>query len=212
MRNYSPFDQFVMQVDNTLRTFAGTGTTTTRSYPAKSIDEVELQEKERKHSAGLMRVNHSGEVSAQALYQGQVITAKDPLIREKLQQAAIEENDHLKWTHTRLQELGSHTSIVNPLWYTGSLTLGAFAGALGDKWSLGFLAETEHQVVRHLDSHLDRLPGGDARSRAIIEQMKVDELKHATTAIENGAEELPFVVRKLMAAMSKIMTVTSYYI
>ncbi len=212
MRYYSPFDQFIMQADNTLRTFAGTGTTTARDYPAESIDEIELQENERKHSAGLMRVNHSGEVSAQALYQGQAITAKDPLIREKLQQAAIEENDHLKWTHTRLQELGSHTSIVNPLWYTGSLALGAFAGALGDKWSLGFLAETEHQVVRHLASHLERLPGHDARSRAIIEQMKIDELKHATTAIENGAAELPFVVRKLMATMSKIMTVTSYYI
>ncbi|HHO58680.1 MAG TPA: 2-polyprenyl-3-methyl-6-methoxy-1,4-benzoquinone monooxygenase, partial [Thiotrichales bacterium] len=172
----------------------------------------EVDEKERKHVAGLMRVNHSGEVSAQALYQGQAVTARDPDVRGKLQQAAIEENDHLKWTHLRLQELGSHTSFLNPLWYTGSFAIGAFAGALGDKWSLGFLAETEHQVVKHLDNHLQQLPAHDARSRAILEQMKTDELKHATTAIENGAAELPFPVKKLMAAMSKVMTTTAYYL
>jgi len=212
MRHYSPFDQLIMQLDSTLRTFAGTGTTTDRDYPAQAIDETDLSENEKKLSTGLMRVNHSGEVSAQALYQGQAITAKDPQIRDKLQQAAIEENDHLKWTHQRLQELDSHTSVLNPLWYTGSLAIGAFAGVLGDKWSLGFLAETEHQVVRHLESHLKLLPARDERSRAIVQQMKTDELKHATTAIDNGAAELPFPVKKLMTAMSKVMTTSAYYI
>jgi len=159
-----------------------------------------------------MRINHSGEVSAQALYQGQALTSKNKEVKEKLQQAAIEENDHLNWTKKRIHELGSHTSLLNPLWYGGSFAIGAFAGAIGDKWNMGFLAETEHQVVEHLESHLNTLPGGDLRSRAILEQMKTDEAKHATTAIENGAAELPPPVKKLMAAMSKVMTSTTYYI
>ncbi len=212
MRHYSPFDQLISQLDSTLRTFAGSGVTTTRPYPAEDIDDITLDENERKHIAGLMRVNHSGEISAQALYQGQALTAKDPAIREKLQQAAIEENDHLKWTQLRLQELGSHASLLNPVWYSGSFALGAFAGALGDKWSLGFLAETEYQVIKHLDSHLSQIPESDGRSRAILEQMKTDEAGHATTAVENGAAELPFPVKKLMLAMSKVMTGAAYYI
>ncbi len=202
----------IMQFDSTLRTLAGSGQVTARDYPAEGIPDETFNDNERRHISGLMRVDHSGEVSAQALYQGQALTARDPVVREKLQQAAIEENDHLKWTRQRLDELGSHTSLLNPLWYAGSFSIGAFAGAVGDKWSLGFLAETEKQVVEHLDRHLDQLPGGDLRSRAILQQMKVDEQKHATTAIDSGAAELPGPVKKLMRAMSKVMTGSAYYL
>jgi len=212
MRNYTPFDQLIMSADTALRTLFGEPIITERGYPADDISEVEFSEQEKKHIAGLMRVNHCGEVSAQALYQGQSLTSRNSEIREKLRQAALEENDHLDWTKNRLQELGSNTSILNPLWYGGSFAIGAFAGAIGDKWNLGFLAETEHQVVEHLESHLNKLPGGDLRSRAILEQMKTDELKHATTAIEQGAAELPPPVKKLMAAMSKVMTGSAYYL
>jgi len=212
MRNYTPFDQLIMSADTALRTLFGEPIITERGYPADDISEVEFSEQEKKHIAGLMRVNHCGEVSAQALYQGQSLTSRNSDIREKLRQAALEENDHLDWTKSRLQELGSNTSILNPLWYGGSFAIGAFAGAIGDKWNLGFLAETEHQVVEHLESHLNKLPGGDLRSRAILEQMKTDELKHATTAIEQGAAELPPPVKKLMAAMSKVMTGSAYYL
>jgi len=212
MRYYNPFDQFIMQLDSVVRTFAGSGTTTARDYPADDINDVEFKPNEKKHIAGLIRVDHSGEVSAQALYQGQALTARNSLIRDKLQQSAIEENDHLKWTRLRLQELGSHTSLLNPCWYGGAFAMGVFAGVLGDKWSLGFLAETEHQVVKHLQSHLDRLPPEDHRSRAILTQMKKDEAHHATTALDNGGVELPFPVKKLMAAMSKVMTLSAYYI
>lgn len=217
MRRYSSFDQLIMSADTALRTLFGQPVVTHRAYPADEqpageTADANFSAEDKKHIAGLMRVNHSGEVSAQALYQGQALTSKNQDIREKLQQAAQEENDHLQWTKNRIDELGSHTSLLNPLWYGGSFAIGAFAGAVGDKWNLGFLAETEHQVVAHLESHLNKLPGGDFRSRAILEQMKIDELKHATTAIEHGAAELPPPVRTLMAAMSKVMTGTAYYI
>ena len=217
MRNYTPFDQLIMNADTALRTLFGQPMITHREYPAKDLPgkdtaDADFSDQERKHIAGLMRVNHCGEVSAQALYQGQSLTSKNKEVKEKLQQAALEENDHLEWTKNRLDELGSHTSFLNPLWYSGSFAIGAFAGAIGDKWNLGFLAETEHQVVEHLESHLNKLPGGDLRSRAILEQMKIDEQKHATTAIEHGAAELPPQVKALMAAMSKVMTSTTYYI
>lgn len=217
MRNYSPFDQLILNADTALRTLFGKPVITERSYPAADLPDsktadAEFSEQQRKNITGLMRVNHSGEVAAQALYQGQSLTAKNKDIREKLQQAALEENDHLNWTKNRINELDGHTSFLNPLWYSGSFAIGAFAGALGDKWNLGFLAETEHQVVEHLDSHLNKLPGDDLRSRAVLQQMKTDELKHATTAIENGAAELPPPVKKLMAAMSKVMTGAAYYI
>lgn len=217
MRSYSPFDQLIMNADTALRTLLGQPVTTHRPYPADEQPAIEAADanfsaEDKKHIAGLMRVNHSGEVSAQALYQGQSFTSKNKDIREKLRQAALEENDHLEWTRNRLDELGSHTSLLNPLWYGGSFAIGAFAGAIGDKWNLGFLAETEHQVVEHLEEHLNKLPGGDFRSRAILEQMKTDELKHATTAIEQGAAELPPPVKTLMAAMSKVMTGTTYYL
>ncbi len=212
MRNYTLFDQLIMSADTALRTLLGEPIVTEREYPANNISDAEFSEQEKKHIAGLMRVNHSGEVSAQALYQGQSLTSSNREIKEELQQAALEENDHLNWTRNRINELGGHTSFLNPLWYGGSFAIGVFAGAIGDKWNLGFLAETEHQVVEHLESHLNKLPGGDLRSRAILEQMKTDELKHATTAIEHGAAELPPPVKKLMAAMSKVMTGTAYYV
>jgi ubiquinone biosynthesis monooxygenase Coq7 len=212
MRNYTPFDQLIMNADTALRTLFGEPVITERPYPASDTADLEFSPQDKKHIAGLMRVNHSGEVSAQALYQGQAFTSKNKEIKEKLQQAAREENDHLVWTKNRLTELGSHTSLLTPLWYGGSFAIGAFAGAIGDKWNLGFLAETEHQVVKHLESHLEKLPGGDLRSRAILEQMKIDEQKHATTAIEHGAAELPPPVKTLMAAMSKVMTGSTYYI
>ncbi len=212
MRNYTPFDQLIISADTALRTLLGEPMVTEREYPANNISDAEFSTQEKRHITGLMRVNHSGEVSAQALYQGQSLTSGNREIKEKLKQAALEENDHLNWTRHRINEMDGHTSFLNPLWYGGSFAIGAFAGAIGDKWNLGFLAETEHQVVEHLESHLNKLPGGDLRSRAILEQMKTDELKHATTAIEQGAAELPPPVKKLMAAMSKVMTGTTYYI
>lgn len=212
MRRYNNFDQLVMNADTALRTLFGAPVTSAREYPAADISDAEFSADEKKRIASLMRINHSGEVSAQALYQGQALTCRNDVIREKLNQAAIEENDHLSWTKSRIDELGGHTSLLNPLWYGGSFAIGAFAGAIGDKWNLGFLAETEQQVVEHLESHLNKLPGGDLKSRAVLEQMKIDESKHATTAIESGAAELPSPVKKLMATMSKIMTSTTYYI
>ena len=212
MRHYTPLDQLLIHADTALRTVIGKPLATQRPYPADEFDDCELEEAEARHVAGLMRVNHAGEVSAQALYQGQSITARNEEVREKLEQAALEENDHLVWTENRLHELGNHTSWLNPIWYAGSFAIGALAGALGDKWNLGFLAETEHQVVRHLDDHLEKLPAEDKRSRAILEQMKIDEAHHATTAIEHGGEELPLPVKKLMQAMSKVMTKTAYRI
>ncbi|UCB55444.1 MAG: 2-polyprenyl-3-methyl-6-methoxy-1,4-benzoquinone monooxygenase [Thiotrichales bacterium] len=212
MRHYSPFDRLLMHADTALRTVIGKPQATHRPYPADNIDDCSMNSSESKHVAGLMRVNHSGEVSAQALYQGQSITARNDEVRDKLQQAAMEENDHLVWTENRLQELGARTSLLNPIWYAGSFAIGAFAGALGDKWNLGFLAETEHQVVKHLDEHLDKIPASDERSRAILEQMKIDEAKHATTALDHGGASLPTPVKKLMQAMSKVMTRTAYRI
>jgi len=159
-----------------------------------------------------MRVNHAGEVCAQALYQGQALTAKQESTRIQMEQAAREENDHLVWCRQRIRELGGHTSLLNPVWYTGSLALGAASGVIGDKWSLGFLAETEHQVVKHLDGHLQRLPANDNRSRAILEQMKEDEAKHKATALSAGGAVLPAAISKLMTLASRIMTFTAYRI
>ena len=211
-RNYTLVDQWLMHTDTALRTVVGKPVVTQRDYPAEDIDDCELYDSDRKHIAGLMRVNHSGEVSAQALYQGQSITARNEDVRSKLEQAALEENDHLVWTENRLHELNDHTSYLNPVWYAGSFAIGALAGALGDKWNLGFLAETEHQVVRHLDEHMEKLPTKDCRSKAILEQMKTDETKHATTALDHGAAELPTPVKKLMQAMSKVMTRSAYWV
>lgn len=159
-----------------------------------------------------MRVNHAGEICAQALYQGQALTARKTDVRTKLEHAAQEENDHLAWTATRIEELGARPSYLNPLWYAGSLAIGAFAGMLGDHWSLGFLAETERQVVEHLEGHLSQLPADDDKSRTIVEQMRADEGRHATTALDAGASELPAPAKRVMRLVAKVMTNTSYWI
>jgi len=212
MRHLSPIDQFITQADHALRTVLGKPKITERPDPATNIEDTQLSDDERRHAAGLMRVNHAGEVSAQALYQGQALTARLDDVRASMERAALEENDHLAWTENRLQELASHKSMLNPVWYAGSFAIGALAGALGDKWSLGFVAETEHQVVRHLDEHLQKLPTHDHKSIRILQQMKEDEAHHATVALEGGGAELPWPVKKLMGAMSKVMTSSAYYI
>jgi ubiquinone biosynthesis monooxygenase Coq7 len=176
------------------------------STSASEAQEPRLSTEQKRLAAGLMRINHAGEMAAQALYQGQSLTARDPLLAEKLKRACMEESDHLSWCRNRLQELGERPSLLDPLWYAGSFCIGIAAGITGDRWNLGFLAETEHQVVRHLDSHLRQLPAGDSRSRSIVEQMKTDEQGHAELAENLGAAELPQSVKKLMTLTSKVMT------
>jgi len=212
MRHLNPLDLFIVQSDHALRTLFGKPVITERENPSNNTPEKKLSDAERKLSSSLMRVNHSGEVSAQALYQGQALTAKLDNVRASMKRAALEENDHLAWTEQRLTELSSQKSILNPIWYCGSFAIGAAAGLLGDKWSLGFVAETEHQVIRHLDEHLAKLPANDARSKVVLTQMKTDEAHHATVALESGGAELPLPVKQLMAAMSKVMTTSTYYI
>jgi ubiquinone biosynthesis monooxygenase Coq7 len=202
-------DAAILQFDRALRTVFAPATSR-RPYPDAGLPEGELSEAEKKHAAGLMRINHSGEVCAQALYAGQALTARNPAVQQALLQAADEETEHLAWCEKRLQALGSHKSHLNPLWYAGSFALGAVAGALGDKWNLGFLAETERQVEGHLDEHLHRLPPQDVKSRAVVEQMKQDEIKHADTAIALGGTELPPPVRQAMRLTSKVLTVLAY--
>ena len=204
-------DSLIIEADKVLRTLFASQSSV-RPHPDTGMPEAELSEAERRHVAGLMRVNHSGEVCAQALYQGQALTSRDPAVREALREAAHEEIEHLAWTEQRLRELDSHTSWLNPLWYVGSLTLGVVAGQLGDRWNLGFLAETEKQVTAHLESHLDRLPEADEKSAAIIRQMAVDETSHAHTAEALGAAQFPPLVKTLMQQTSKLMTGLSYRI
>lgn len=211
-RSFSFFDQCIVEFDKALTTLVGTPETTARSFPDAEVDEQPLTEAERKQSAGLMRVNHAGEVSAQALYQGQALTAKLPQVRAAMEMAAKEENDHLVWCQQRLTALSSHTSVLNPVWYIGSFTIGAIAGKVGDKWSLGFVAETEKQVVKHIDSHLMVISENDKKSRAILSQMKLDEQQHGTAALEAGGAILPEPVTKLMGLVSKVMTRSSYWL
>jgi len=212
-RSYSFFDNVIIELDKALTTVVGKPETTSRPFPdAEITDEDVLSEVERKQSAGLMRVNHSGEVSAQALYQGQALTAKLPDVRAAMEHAAQEENDHLVWCQQRLESLSSHTSVLNPIWYVGSFTIGAIAGKIGDKWSLGFVAETESQVVKHLDGHLKVISDKDKKSRAILAQMKIDEQQHGTAAVDAGGAILPKPVSQLMGMVSKLMTRTSYWI
>jgi ubiquinone biosynthesis monooxygenase Coq7 len=211
-RAYSPADILIDHADRVLRTLAGHAKTTGRDNPADSASHAELSDEEAKLSARLMRVNHAGEVAAQALYQGQALTARNKSVQEKLKQAAEEENDHLAWCRKRVNELGEHTSRLDPIWYASSLAIGAVAGLAGDKWNLGFLAETEKQVVDHIDSHLEQLPEADQKTRAILQQMHVDENQHATTAIEQGGADLPEPIKQGMAVVSKIMTKTSFWI
>ena len=204
-------DSAICAFDRTLRTMINVATAS-RPNPAVGVAEPGLTEQEKAHSAGLMRVNHVGEVCAQALYAAQSAFAKTPLTREQFQKAGEEEVDHLAWTADRLQELGSRTSLLNPLWYAGSFALGAVAAKLGDPVSLGFVLETERQVEAHLDRHLDELPPNDLRSRAIVTQMRDDEVAHAEAAAHLGAAELPLPVKKVMEAMAKVMTTAAYRI
>ena len=211
-KRFSRLDRIIDQCDDGLRTLFAPAPSAERDNPAAGVVETELAAAERELSARLMRVNHAGEVCAQALYRGQAATAHTRGVRDKLKQSATEENDHLAWTEARINELGSHTSYLNPIWYAGSFTIGALAGLVGDKWSLGFVAETERQVVAHLEGHLARLPTNDKESRAILEQMCEDEGRHATVAIEAGAAPLPTAARRLMRFSAKIMTRTAYWI
>ncbi len=211
-RTYTPADKLIGNIDNAMRTIFGQPQITERANPAEDIEETEMSAAEKKHAAGLMRVNHAGEVSAQGLYTGQALTARLPGVRKKMERAAMEENDHLEWCERRLNELDSHKSLINPLWYLGSLAIGAAAGVAGDKWSLGFVAETEHQVIKHLEEHLESLPEQDEKSRAVLEQMKVDEAHHATVALQHGGADLPTPVKKLMGLTSKVMTTLAYKI
>jgi ubiquinone biosynthesis monooxygenase Coq7 len=209
-RHYTPADKFLMHVDTGLRTVFGRPRVTERPNPAEDITETDLTTAEKDLAGRLMRINHAGEVAAQGLYEGQSLTARLPEVRDKMERAAMEENDHLAWCESRINELGGHKSFLNPLWYGGSLAIGAIAGLAGDKWSLGFVTETERQVVRHLDSHLAQLNEKDQKSRAILEQMKEDEGHHATTALHAGGAELPTPIKRLMTLTSKIMTRAAY--
>jgi ubiquinone biosynthesis monooxygenase Coq7 len=202
-------DQAILEFDRALRTVFASARSV-RALPGADLPEVALDEAEKRHVLGLMRVNHCGEICAQALYQGQALTSRDPLVKEALRGAADEETEHLAWTEQRISELGGHKSLLNPLLYAGSLGLGLLAGALGDKWNLGFLAETERQVEAHLDGHLLSLPGQDGRSRAIVDQMRQDEIQHAETAVQHGAAELPVVVKAAMKMVAKLMTTATY--
>jgi ubiquinone biosynthesis monooxygenase Coq7 len=202
-------DRLIMEFDRALRAVAGVAHAA-RPSPAERIPENAIEEKDKAHAAALMRVNHVGEVCAQALYQGQALTARDPAAREALARAAREEEDHLAWSAQRVRELGGRLSLLNPLWYAGSFAMGALAGALGDRWNLAFLAETERQVEEHLSGHLEALPEQDERTRAVVEAMRADEAKHRETALGLGAAELPEPVKRAMRFASRVMTTTAY--
>lgn len=212
-RQYSALDNVILALDSRLRNRSKSSSISQkRPYPAESLPEANLDTVEKHHISGLMRVNHAGEIAAQALYKAQALTAREPELRKTMQQSADEEIDHLNWCESRLIELDDHTSYLEPVWSLGSFAIGLIAGCFGDKWNLGFLAETEYQVVRHLDSHLQQLPEQDKRSRAILEQMRKDELQHATTAETAGAANLPEGIKRLMGLISTFMTKTAYRI
>lgn len=211
-RHYSPADRLLMQADAALRTLLPFSGQPQRPSPAVLKTEAELDEQQSRHVAGLMRVNHTGEVCAQALYQGQALTARLPRVREAMERAADEEIDHLAWCDQRLRQLGSHTSVLNPLFYGLSFGLGATAGLISDRISLGFVAATEDQVCKHLDDHLQQLPKDDEKSRSILEQMRTDEAEHSTAALEAGGLRFPAPVKFGMSLMAKVMTKTTYRI
>lgn len=202
-------DTAILEFDHVLRTVFASARSQ-RPVPGSDLPDAMMTAKEKAHACGLMRVNHCGEICAQALYQGQALTSRDPAVRDALRGAAQEETEHLAWTEQRIAELGGRKSLMNPLLYIGSLTLGLVAGALGDKWNLGFLAETERQVEAHLDGHLVSLPRQDIRSRQIVNQMRLDEICHAETAVQLGAAELPRFAILAMKASAKLMTGTTY--
>ena len=205
----SALDQLIVELDKGLRTLSG-ALRTGRPLPGETLPDIDMTDAERRHAAGLMRVNHSGEVCAQALYQGQALASGNAELNDALAGAAREEEDHLAWTESRIRELGGRTSLLAPVWYAGSLAIGFAAGKLGDDWNLGFLKETERQVEAHLQGHLDRLPDADQRTRAIVEQMKDDEAGHADTAGQLGARELPLPVKLAMKLTAKVMTTVAY--
>lgn len=211
-RELSPIDRLLAGADNALRTVAAPAGRPARDNPATSIEESDLSAAEKSHAAGLMRVNHAGEVAAQALYKGHATVARDERIEQEMRQAAAEEFDHLAWCEQRIHELGEAPSRLSPIWYAGAYAIGAASGMLGDKWSLGFIAETERQVCAHLDSHLDGLPSEDARSRAIVERMRDEEAQHGENAVEAGAADLPGPIKTLMRITAKVMTKTAYWV
>ena len=204
-------DRLIGEFDRALRAVAGLAHAS-RPSPGKEMEENPLGDEERAHAAALMRVNHVGEICAQALYQGQALTARDAHARTALEQAAREEQDHLAWSAERIRELGGRPSLLNPLWYAGSFAIGAFAGALGDRWNLAFLAETERQVEEHLSGHLEALPASDQRTRAVVAAMRDDEAKHRASALHLGAAELPPPAKAAMRLASKVMTTVAYRI
>jgi len=204
-------DELVIGFDRALRTLSGHATSS-RPTPGANIAEVDLAPDERRHAAGLMRVNHAGEICAQALYAAQAITARDPAIRKQFAQAAREEEEHLAWTRQRLAELSDRVSLLNPLWYGGAFAIGILAGKASDQVNLGFVVETERQVEDHLTNHMEQLPPADARSRAIVEQMRDDEVRHGAMAEAAGAAPLPFPVRRLMRAAADVMRAVAYRI
>ena len=211
-RQLTPLDRLLASANNALRTVAAPAGRPARANPAEHIVDADLDDREKRHAAGLMRINHAGEVCAQALYQGHAAVARDKSIEAQMQRAADEEFDHLAWCEERINELGEDVSKLSPFWYAGSFAIGALSGVLGDKWSLGFIAETERQVCAHLDSHLDHLPSEDAKSRAIVEQMRDEEEEHGENAIDAGAADLPRPVTRLMQMTAKVMTKTAYWV
>ena len=211
-RELSTLDRLLAGADDALRTIAAPATRPARDNPAGLIDEQPLTTSQKSHAAGLMRINHAGEVAAQALYRGHAAVARDTGIEQQMQESAAEEYDHLAWCEQHIQELGEKPSKLSPIWYAGAYAIGAASGVLGDKWSLGFIAETEKQVVEHLESHLDGLPADDMRSRAIIEQMRDEEAEHGQKAIAAGAADLPRPVKRLMRLTAKVMTRTAYWV
>jgi len=211
-RKLSPLDRLLASANNALRTVAGPAGHSARETPAANIIDADLNDSQKRHAAGLMRINHAGEVAAQALYQGHATVARDKDIEDQMQRAADEEYDHLAWCEQRIHELGEDVSKLSPFWYAGAYAIGAASGILGDKWSLGFIAETERQVCSHLDSHLNSLPPEDAKSRAIVEQMRDEEEEHGDNAVDAGAADLPAPIKHLMRMTAKVMTKTAYWV
>jgi 3-demethoxyubiquinol 3-hydroxylase len=210
-RTYDVLDRVIGEIDSAIKVLS-TPARSRRTFPANRSEESALDDAERLESGRLMRVNHSGEIAAQALYQGQALTARDSAVAGAMRQAAAEEIDHLAWCEQRLQELNGRTSVLNPLWYAGSFAIGALAGTLGDRTSLGFLAETEKQVEAHLRDHQDRLPAADHRSRSIVDQMTHDEAAHGAKAASLGADQLPFALRWAMRLTARVMTRSAYWL
>lgn len=210
--HYSFIDRLVMRIDQAVRALCDNPQRTAKPYPAEEVDESNLSDEERAHAAALMRVNHAGEICAQALYEGHAIVSRNPVMQQRMEEAAKEEGDHLAWCKQRLDELDSHTSYLKPVWYVGSLAIGMVTGALGDKWSLGFVAETERQVINHLSNHRYLLPKEDLRSHKILKQMELDEAKHRESALAAGGMILPSWTKRCMALTAKIMVKTAYWI